>query len=87
MVVRLDTSVARSGRPRRAPGRVSLGQVVLLRDLMAMEDLRSRLTAMQAMTDALRAQRHEFANRLHTVSPGCWGDGERGRARGTAWPR
>lgn len=52
-----------------------LGQVVMLRDLSAVEELRSRLTAMQAMAEALRAQRHEFANRLHMIS-GLLGNGD-----------
>lgn len=56
-----------------------LGQVVMLRDLTAVEELRGRLTAMEAMTGALRAQRHEFANRLHTIS-GLLANGELERA-------
>lgn len=56
-----------------------LGQVVMLRDLTAVEELRGRLSAMEAMTGALRAQRHEFANRLHTIS-GLLANGELERA-------
>lgn len=82
VVVRLDTSRRTIRAQVQSVHRdgVDLGQVVLLRDLTAMEDLRSRLTAMQAMTDALRAQRHEFANRLHTIS-GLLGNGEHEHAR------
>lgn len=46
----------------------NLGQVVLLRDVTTIETLGSRLDAIETMAGALRAQRHEFANRLHTVS-------------------
>ncbi len=45
-----------------------LGQVVLLRDVTTIETLGSRLDAVETMASALRAQRHEFANRLHTIS-------------------
>ncbi|MGL3804514.1 ATP-binding protein [Paeniglutamicibacter sp. R2-26] len=45
-----------------------LGQVVLLRDVTTIESLGSRLDAVETMAGALRAQRHEFANRLHTIS-------------------
>lgn len=52
--------VVRDGSP--------LGVVVMLRDVTAVESLGSRLDAVETMASALRAQRHEFANRLHTVS-------------------
>ena len=45
-----------------------LGKVVLLRDVTTIETLGSRLDAVETMAGALRAQRHEFANRLHTIS-------------------
>ena len=47
---------------------LDLGQVVLLRDVTTIETLGSRLDAVETMASALRAQRHEFANRLHTIS-------------------
>jgi two-component system CitB family sensor kinase len=47
---------------------VDLGRVAVLRDRTAVEALTRRLDAVGAMTTALRAQRHEFANRLHAVS-------------------
>lgn len=46
---------------------VDLGQVILLRDVSTIEALGTKLDAVQDMADALRAQRHEFANRLHAV--------------------
>ncbi|QXQ10613.1 ATP-binding protein [Paeniglutamicibacter sp. Y32M11] len=53
--------------PVRRDG-INLGQVVLLRDVTTIETLGSRLDAVETMASALRAQRHEFANRLHTIS-------------------
>ncbi|MDY0892525.1 sensor histidine kinase [Frigoribacterium sp. CFBP9030] len=47
---------------------VDLGRVAVLRDRTDVEALTRRLDAVGAMTTALRAQRHEFANRLHAVS-------------------
>lgn len=58
----------------------SLGLVVMLRDVTAVESLGSRLDAVETMASALRAQRHEFANRLHTVS-GLLAGGEVEHAR------
>lgn len=49
------------------PGSPELGTVVMMRDRTQLQDLTKQLEAVSAMTGALRAQRHEFANRLHTV--------------------
>lgn len=46
----------------------NLGTVIMLRDRTQLQSLTRQLQAVSAMTTALRAQRHEFANRLHTVS-------------------
>ncbi|MFJ2619907.1 ATP-binding protein [Glutamicibacter sp. NPDC087344] len=46
---------------------VELGQVVLFHDVTTVEALGTKLDAVQDMADALRAQRHEFANRMHAV--------------------
>jgi two-component system CitB family sensor kinase len=51
--------VARDGRP--------LGSVVTVLDRTEVERLTDELGAVRLMTQALRAQRHEFVNRLHTV--------------------
>jgi two-component system CitB family sensor kinase len=45
-----------------------LGTVLTMRDRTDLEALTRELDSVRAMTDALRAQRHEFANRLHTLS-------------------
>lgn len=44
-----------------------LGLVATLRDRTDVERLSSELDAVRGMTSALRAQRHEFANQLHTI--------------------
>lgn len=45
-----------------------LGVVVVVRDRTDIEALAGRLETVRATTEALRVQRHEFANRLHVVS-------------------
>ncbi|NQX15322.1 sensor histidine kinase [Rathayibacter sp. VKM Ac-2857] len=57
-----------------------LGVVVVLRDRTALAALSRRLDAVGAMTNALRVQRHEFANRLHVVA-GLLDAGRTGSAR------
>lgn len=46
----------------------SLGDIVVVRDRTDVEALAGRLETVRAMTEALRVQRHEFANRLHVAS-------------------
>ncbi|MCV9994541.1 Spo0B domain-containing protein [Paeniglutamicibacter sp. ZC-3] len=68
--LRLETeraALVATVHPVRRDG-TDLGQVVLLRDVTTIETLGSRLDAVETMASALRAQRHEFANRLHTIS-------------------
>src|SRR5205823_251956 len=45
-----------------------LGAVVTLRDRTELEGLLRELDSVDALTDALRAQQHEFANRMHTIA-------------------
>jgi two-component system CitB family sensor kinase len=45
-----------------------LGAVVTLRDRTELEALLRELDSVDALTDALRAQQHEFANRMHTLA-------------------
>jgi two-component system CitB family sensor kinase len=52
--------VSRQGR--------SLGAVVTLRDRTELEGLLRELDSVDAMTNALRAQQHEFSNRMHTLA-------------------
>lgn len=45
-----------------------LGWVVMLRDRTELQELTRQLDAVGTMSTALRAQRHEFANQLHTLA-------------------
>jgi two-component system CitB family sensor kinase len=49
-------------------GARKLGWVVVVRDRTDVEALSRQLDAVGALSTALRAQRHEFANRLHAIS-------------------
>jgi two-component system CitB family sensor kinase len=53
-------SVERHGR--------DLGTVLVLADRTDLDDLGRELEATRALTDALRAQSHEYANRLHALA-------------------
>jgi two-component system CitB family sensor kinase len=53
--------------PVKLAGR-AFGAVATLRDRTEMDDLLQELTSTRGLTDALRAQQHEFANRMHTVA-------------------
>jgi two-component system CitB family sensor kinase len=48
--------------------REDLGWVVMLRDRTELQHLTRQLDAVGTMSAALRAQRHEFANQLHTIA-------------------
>lgn len=49
-------------------GDQDLGYVVTIRDRTDIIELSERLDSVRTMTHALRAQRHEFANRIHTAT-------------------
>ncbi|MEB3368909.1 sensor histidine kinase [Saccharopolyspora mangrovi] len=49
-------------------GDVELGSVLTLRDRTDLESLNRELDKVRSVTNTLRAQRHEFTNRLHTLS-------------------
>lgn len=49
-------------------GDVELGSVLTLRDRTDLESLNRELDKVRSLTNTLRAQRHEFTNRLHTLS-------------------
>jgi two-component system CitB family sensor kinase len=52
-----------SGRTRPAP----MGWVATIRDHTDLQSMGSELRSMRTLSDALRAQTHEHANRLHTI--------------------
>jgi two-component system CitB family sensor kinase len=62
-----DRIVVVSARPVERDGR-NLGTVLVVRDRTDVESLTRQLDAVQLMSSALRAQRHEFANRLHLLN-------------------
>ncbi len=64
-VLIVNQEVAVSSEPRRAP-RV-MGTVTTLRDHTELLQLAGELESMRTLSDALRSQTHEFANRLHTI--------------------
>ncbi|OIK00929.1 hypothetical protein BIV25_07390 [Streptomyces sp. MUSC 14] len=49
-------------------GEQDLGHVVTLRDRTEVDELERERSALRALSDALRAQAHEYTNRLHTLS-------------------
>jgi two-component system CitB family sensor kinase len=70
----LDRAVATAGRvvvvnrlPISSRGR-TLGSVTTLRDRTELLELRRELQLTRHVTDTLRAQAHEFSNRLHTIA-------------------
>lgn len=60
--------------------REDLGWVIMLRDRTELQGLTRQLDAVGTMSTALRAQRHEFANQLHTLA-GFLGIGQQQEAR------
>ncbi len=60
IVVVTARAVTREGRP--------LGAVLSVRDRTDVESLTRQLDAVRSLSTVLRAQRHEFANRLHLLS-------------------
>ncbi|MDY7556947.1 sensor histidine kinase [Cryobacterium sp. 10C3] len=73
-VVYIDTHVV--SRANR-----DLGLIAVIRDRTDIVSLTDRLETVASMTDALRVQRHEFANRLH-VTAGLMDAGRVSDARG-----
>jgi two-component system, CitB family, sensor kinase len=60
VIVANRTTVRREGR--------ELGAIVTLRDRTELEALVRELDSVRSLTDAMRAQAHEFSNRLHTLA-------------------
>jgi two-component system CitB family sensor kinase len=67
IVVTDDLILMVSRKPISHEGR-ELGAVVTLRDRTELEGLLRELDSVDALTDALRAQQHEFSNRMHTIA-------------------
>ena len=62
-----DRVLVANRRQVRRDGR-NLGRVLTLRDRTDLEALTSEVDAVRALTESLRAQRHEFSNRLHLIA-------------------
>ena len=62
LVVNQEPALSHEGRRTRV-----LGAVATLRDRTEIEALGSELETMRTLSDALRSQTHEHANRLHTI--------------------
>ena len=62
-----DRVLALNRRPMRSHGQV-IGSVTTLRDRTELSALERELGTSRATSDTLRAQTHEFANQLHTIS-------------------
>ena len=62
-----DRVLAFNRRPMRSHGQV-IGSVTTLRDRTELSALERELGTSRATSDTLRAQTHEFANQLHTIS-------------------
>lgn len=67
MVLVGDRVLVLNRMPMRSRGRV-IGSVTTLRDRTELTSLEQELGSTRAISDTLRAQTHEFANRLHTIS-------------------
>jgi two-component system CitB family sensor kinase len=65
LVVDRDLIVSRERPGDRGARRV--GTVTTLRDHTRLQELTGELATMTTLSDALRSQAHEFANRLHTI--------------------
>ncbi|AIY16749.2 sensor histidine kinase [Pimelobacter simplex] len=64
----VGTRVVVFNRGRASSGGRGIGTVTTLRDRTELVSLQSQLSSNLSITDTLRAQTHEFDNRLHTIS-------------------
>lgn len=70
LVIDRDVIVSRDrdrARDRGGAGAGRIGSVTTLRDHTQLQELAGELATMTTLSDALRSQAHEFANRLHTI--------------------
>ncbi len=67
LVVDQEPAVPPGSARRGAHEQAALGTVTTLRDHTDLEALTDQVQTMRTLTDALRSQTHEHANRLHTI--------------------
>lgn len=65
--VRVGDRVLLVGRDTTAAGR-NVGEVVSLRDRTELQRVTGELSSVRTISEALRAQTHDFSNRLHTIA-------------------
>ena len=66
LVLDRDVIVTRT-RERNRPSGGHIGSVTTVRDHTRLQELTGELQTVTTLSDALRSQAHEFANRLHTI--------------------
>lgn len=66
--VRVGDRVLLVGRERATTGGRDLGEIVSLRDRTELQRVTGELSSVRTISDALRAQTHDFSNRLHTIA-------------------
>ncbi|MFI6426451.1 ATP-binding protein [Promicromonospora sp. NPDC050880] len=66
--VRVGSRVLLVGREAAATRGRTVGEVVALRDRTELQRVTGELSSVRTISDALRAQTHDFSNRLHTIA-------------------
>jgi sensor histidine kinase regulating citrate/malate metabolism len=64
---RSDRGMSRGGQERSDRGMFRQSEVVTVRDRTELQGALGELSSLQVLTDSLRSQAHEAANKLHTV--------------------
>jgi sensor histidine kinase regulating citrate/malate metabolism len=67
VIVTRTRVLALNRRPATSQGR-RIGTVTTMRDSTELASMQGQLSSHKSVTDTLRAQTHEFANQLHTIS-------------------
>ena len=68
VVIATPTKVLALNRRAATSQGKQIGMVTTMRDSTELASMQSQLTSHKSVTDTLRAQTHEFANQLHTIS-------------------
>lgn len=66
--VRVGDRVLLVGRDTAAASGRNVGEVISLRDRTELQRITGELSSVRTISDALRAQTHDFSNRLHTIA-------------------
>ncbi|UNB55216.1 ATP-binding protein [Mycolicibacterium sp. YH-1] len=68
VVITTRTRVLALNRRAASTGGERIGTVTTMRDSTELASMQAQLSSHKSVTDTLRAQTHEFANQLHTIS-------------------